>query len=373
MGSAHTVWLLGCWLVLYSLRKRQKRRFLVAEVSSGEEATVEGEVVGKAAVGRCLFFLAVLRIDSTVVEVIVASPEMPKLRVRQLKNDIKIGDRLSCIGVVCDSASRKPKTPAAVYALQCSFIRMVALCVRDNTGITRMVSPEDESITTRHLSASTNRDDTPEDSNASHGDKRLKSARAEIFASFLHDKFGDALQGGVLDVAGGRGELALELVLTDVPAIVVDPRLSSGLLSKNLRKRLRNSGRPPLTAWNIFFPPTPTDATHMEFLATATVVAGLHPDEATEAIVDYAIAHNKGFAVIPCCVFARLFSARRLVSKSGDVSHQVRTYEELLHYLSRKHPAIQSAQLNFEGKNTVLWAKAGDLADKSSAMCAPCT
>ena len=34
-------------------------------------------------------------------------------------------------------------------------------------------------------------------------------------------------------------------------------------------------------------------------------VVGLHPDEATEAIVDCALAHGKPFAVVPCCVFPR--------------------------------------------------------------------
>ena len=34
-------------------------------------------------------------------------------------------------------------------------------------------------------------------------------------------------------------------------------------------------------------------------------VVGLHPDEATEAIVDWALANGRSFAVVPCCVFAR--------------------------------------------------------------------
>ena len=34
-------------------------------------------------------------------------------------------------------------------------------------------------------------------------------------------------------------------------------------------------------------------------------LVGLHPDEATEAIVDCALANRKPFAVVPCCVFPR--------------------------------------------------------------------
>jgi hypothetical protein len=368
MHFEHTVaaCLIGCYLVGI-VRNRQKGCRLAPK--AGDERKVDGTVVGKAAVGRCLFFLALEQNDGTVIEAIVASPQMPERRVRQLKNDIKIGDRLSCIGVACDSSARKPRTPDAVFALQCTSLIPLAFCVRDNTGICRMVCPED--IPCPKYRVGPNCDARPENPDTSHGDKRLKSARAEVFAQFLHDQFGEELHRGVLDVAGGRGELSLELVLTDVPALVVDPRPSSGLLSKSLRKKLRSSGHPPLSAWNVFFPPTDAESGHAGFLKKCAVVAGLHPDEATEAIVDYAIAHNKGFAVIPCCVFARLFPGRWLTKNTGG-GHQVRTYQELLLYLSRKHPAIQSTQLNFQGKNTVLWAKAEDLSAEQTMACGTC-
>ncbi len=55
---------------------------------------------------------------------------------------------------------------------------------------------------------------------------------------------------------------------------------------------------------------------------------GLHPDQATDAILDAALALGKPFAVVPCCVFARLFPHRTLYlphdevgdSKGGGVS-----------------------------------------------------
>lgn len=37
----------------------------------------------------------------------------------------------------------------------------------------------------------------------------------------------------------------------------------------------------------------------------APQVVGMHPDQATDAIVDFALACSKPFAVVPCCVFAR--------------------------------------------------------------------
>ncbi len=33
----------------------------------------------------------------------------------------------------------------------------------------------------------------------------------------------------------------------------------------------------------------------------------MHSDQATEPIVDAAIAHGRLFAVVPCCVFSRYF------------------------------------------------------------------
>ena len=49
-------------------------------------------------------------------------------------------------------------------------------------------------------------------------------------------------------------------------------------------------------------------------LQQASIFVGLHSDQATEAIVDYALLSGRPFAVVPCCVFPKLFPTRRLVS-----------------------------------------------------------
>jgi hypothetical protein len=41
-----------------------------------------------------------------------------------------------------------------------------------------------------------------------------------------------------------------------------------------------------------------------------SVVIGMHPDQATGSIVEFAMENDKPFAVIPCCVFPRLFPYR---------------------------------------------------------------
>ena len=80
-----------------------------------------------------------------------------------------------------------------------------------------------------------------------------------------------------------------------------------------------------------------------------SVVCVLHPDSATEPLVDFAIEMGKPFAVVPCCVFWR--------SKPGLLDGGVRSYEDFLRYLERKLPPgeVRRGTLGFDGRNTVLW------------------
>ncbi|KAL4419682.1 hypothetical protein ABPG75_006780 [Micractinium tetrahymenae] len=80
-----------------------------------------------------------------------------------------------------------------------------------------------------------------------------------------------------------------------------------------------------------------------------SVVCGMHPDGATEFIVDLALALGKPFAVVPCCVFAP-----GLPRQSGGTTSR---YEQFLSYLAAKDPTgkIQVATLPFEGRNKVLY------------------
>jgi len=62
-----------------------------------------------------------------------------------------------------------------------------------------------------------------------------------------------------------------------------------------------------------------SEAADAALLADAHFVVGLHPDEATEAIVDGALRHRRPFAVVPCCVFAKLFPNRRQGGPLGQL------------------------------------------------------
>jgi hypothetical protein len=83
----------------------------------------------------------------------------------------------------------------------------------------------------------------------------------------------------------------------------------------------------------------------------ASVLVGMHPDEATDAIFDVAMEHSKPFAVVPCCVFGSSFPHRRLPEGGGPVQ----SYEDLVEYLVAKDPTIQKDFLPFDGKNQVLY------------------
>ena len=46
--------------------------------------------------------------------------------------------------------------------------------------------------------------------------------------------------------------------------------------------------------------------------AKMEIIIGMHPDQATESIVDMALKYQKPFAVVPCCVFSEENPHRRL-------------------------------------------------------------
>ena len=80
----------------------------------------------------------------------------------------------------------------------------------------------------------------------------------------------------------------------------------------------------------------------------AGTLVGLHPDEATEAIVDFAILQGRNVAVTPCCVFSRLFPGRRVFRSTG-ATEPVHSYADFVRYLMTKSPHLRIARLNFSG------------------------
>jgi len=82
----------------------------------------------------------------------------------------------------------------------------------------------------------------------------------------------------------------------------------------------------------------------------SVLVVSMHGDQATEPAIDFALETGKPFAVVPCCVYSREFP-KRVGPKGGHV----RAYGEFIDYLLAKDTGIKAVELDFEGKNILLY------------------
>uniref|UniRef100_A0A7S1I7R7 C3H1-type domain-containing protein n=1 Tax=Eutreptiella gymnastica TaxID=73025 RepID=A0A7S1I7R7_9EUGL len=219
-----------------------------------------------------------------------------------------------------------------------------------------------------------------------------KKFRARVFADWLVVTFGTELLNlgtGVLDVAGAGGDLSFQLrVRHGVHCTVVDPRDPQKLTRDQARQLKEEAQRPyihprrkeflrpePPPRITEFFgpallcgassvppghrgycssqwgaPPANTEAALA--LLGCSVVVGMHPDQATEPITDFAVLYGKPFAVVPCCVFSAEFPDRQLSSGAF-----VEGYDQFVEYLSAKHPSCQCARLPLQGASTVVFKR----------------
>jgi hypothetical protein len=251
---------------------------------------------------------------------------------------------------------------------------------------------------------------------------RKNENRASAFAALLVRAFGlETLRAGagVVDVAGGSGELALELVTRwAVPCCVVDPRGDGAKITARHRRLLasreRNAAlvsdawkaesalaRSLARRWTAV--PDPHRAIrHLKrafderivaaaspsseaadadagpdgaaLMRTCSAIVGMHPDQAAGAIVDAALRFNKPFAVVPCCVFPNRFPERTVPggdepSKPGEARGtlvRVRTTEALARHLARRPTLATRTRtarveaLPMDGANLAVWCAASD-------------
>jgi len=156
----------------------------------------------------------------------------------------------------------------------------------------------------------------------------------------------------VLDVAGGgSGGLAFELhCVHGVHVTVVDPR--PPVLTRTQRAWLAAAGRDPEGALprHVAAHFTPDSTLEALLPATPSLVVGMHPDQASDAIVLCALRWACPHALVPCCVFPTLFKrltpeGRRVVSRADLVAHL------------RNLGGGETAWLPFEGANVVVFRR----------------
>uniref|UniRef100_A0A0G4FCJ6 Methyltransferase domain-containing protein n=1 Tax=Chromera velia CCMP2878 TaxID=1169474 RepID=A0A0G4FCJ6_9ALVE len=214
-----------------------------------------------------------------------------------------------------------------------------------------------------------------------------KSKHNFIFASWILQTFPESvLQGGVADIAGGRGLIALQLALEHhLRVVLIEPKELK--LNSTHRRRIKKFWRQLGTCPAATSVPSSVDTTggrvhcheehhqgnlklpllHLreeffgvdsaastavrEALGGCELLIAMHPDSATGAVVESALALRKPFAVVPCCVFSYMFPDRQ--TPNGKT---VATYDEFLDYLEALGSGmVKRAQLPFEGRNVVLY------------------
>jgi hypothetical protein len=209
-----------------------------------------------------------------------------------------------------------------------------------------------------------------------HGAKN--QTKSKEFVKWLLRTFDEPCLQHVLDVAGGKGELAARLSICHGSRVtLVDPRVADipDVYIRTIVPRLPNKWQDRLaeqlqanpqfvheivTARFDQFAMHFTDhsVAHDERLKTAiddcTLMIGLHADSATECLVDTALAANKPFVVVPCCVFPNFFQQRTVLEDDGT-RKPVRSYEQFCEYLLQKDCRLRKSSLPFNGRNVAVW------------------
>ena len=179
--------------------------------------------------------------------------------------------------------------------------------------------------------------------------KEDKEDRASIFATWLISTFTEeVLCGGrgVMDVASGKGKLSLELI----------EQVGSGKLCCTMVEPVSRDEK--MVSQDALLLNESFDESfiqrHSDLISDCSMIVGLHPDQATDAIVDTALRLHKPFAVVPCCVFPKLFPERRQTTGQA-----VRGYKGFVRYLRAKDFRIETSRLGFQGKDKVLFFRGG--------------
>ena len=170
----------------------------------------------------------------------------------------------------------------------------------------------------------------------------------------------------ILDVAGGRKcEVGFELKIkrswqVKSEVVCIDPR---GQVPETKRpkwktkilKKSKEENSAELKHLEDLFNRDLLDKLIRDEGKQVRLILGMHPDEATEPIVDLALERDISFVIVPCCVFAQDNPGRRL--KNGQ---EPRTYPLFCDYLMEKSPDIKWDSLGFKGRDKVIYKLGSD-------------
>jgi len=225
-----------------------------------------------------------------------------------------------------------------------------------------------------------------------HGARNQR--RHQKFMKWLLDTF-DLQKGScVVDIAGGKGELAARLAYCHhVNVCIIDPREANvskcfeDVVLRGLPKKWQQIYQQNLAENNNFLIEMMDQRVHqivscfhdgilsyksyigaesgstvdkrhalsyemLKAVQDCSLLIGMHADNATEAIVDVAMALNKPFVVVPCCVFPNFFCNRVLLDGS-----KVRSHEQFCKFLAEKDERFNVEILPFDGRNVAIWWK----------------
>lgn len=159
-----------------------------------------------------------------------------------------------------------------------------------------------------------------------------KSIRHELFAAWIAQTY--PCVETIMDVAGGNGLLSQGLLDRGYKVILVDPNPRCQNVTI-VAEPLYGNGSDLLEKYSD--------------LRSVDLIVGMHPDQATEPIVETAENLGVPFCLVPCCVFPNLNPTRQ--QPNGD---PVRSYTRFCQYLTDLGD-YRVDYLDFKGRNKVIY------------------
>lgn len=304
---------------------------------------------------------------------------------KRLRREIKVGDLVRCDGDL-ERTSGDGKVDRILVTTPPECIKMRVADDRKIRELREVFLSSERTRTRTGRKRKAKRADAIEDGPSAHRSSVNPRERGRIFSQFVLQKMDrESLNAGsgVVDIAGGSGHVSMAFALSGVKSTCVDPRKTCGMLPRRDRKHYRRalkriparSAVVPFDTIRAWFggrvdgadtsfsggaddgvPCVGTSADRHgrqgNCVSNCSAVVAMHPDEATEPAIDWAVEKNKPFFIVPCCLFSRLFPERRL--SDGSL---VENTSDFVRYLRDKHPEARVETLSFEGSNQcVYWA-----------------